>query len=247
MTRRAAPANFDRVARLYRWMEYLSFGRALERCRNHFLPQLAHCRVALVLGDGDGRFLARLLDTNPALHADVVDTSSAMLRLLEHRVATAPNCRERLRTHHTSALTFTPGHPCDLIVTHFFLDCLAQSEIDALARCLAQHATPHALWLVSDFRIPNGHMHWPARTIVRLLYLAFRLLTGLRTSELPDHGATLTAAGFHRKDRRLSFAGLLTTELWKYGPATLPPQNPKATEPFAPLPSPLLPYNIESL
>jgi len=218
MTRPASPANFDRVARLYRWMEYLSFGRALERCRNHFLPQLARCRRALVLGDGDGRFLARLLVANPALHADAVDASGTMLRLLEYRAATAHNTRERLRTHHTDALTFTPGQSCDLIVTHFFLDCLTQSDLDALAHRLARHAKPNALWLVSDFHIPNGRMHRPARTIVRLLYLAFRLLTGLRTGALPDHAAALIAAGFRRKDCRLSLAGLLTAELWEYGP-----------------------------
>jgi ubiquinone/menaquinone biosynthesis C-methylase UbiE len=216
MIRRTAPANFNRVARLYRWMEYLTFGQSLERCRHHFLPQLANCRSALVFGDGDGRFLARLLAANPALHADAVDTSAAMLRLLDRRAATAPNARERLHTHHTDALAFIPCQRCDLIVTHFFLDCLTQSDLDTLARRVAQHATPNALWLVSDFRIPSGPMHWPARTIVRLLYLAFRVLTALRSNTLPDYAAALIEAGFHRKDRRLSLAGLLTTELWEY-------------------------------
>jgi SAM-dependent methyltransferase len=217
MTRYDAPASFDRIARLYRWMEYLSLGKSLERCRNHFLPQLTHCRSALVLGDGDGRFLACLLAINPALHADAVDTSAAMLLLLTNRAAVVTADSDmRLHTHQTSALTFTPDHPCDLIVTHFFLDCLAQSDLDALAHRLAQHATPHALWLVSDFRIPNGPMHWPARAMVRSLYLAFHLLTGLRTSALPNHVASLTAAGFRRKNHRLSLAGLLITELWEH-------------------------------
>ena len=39
------PANFDPIARPYRWMEYLTFGPALARCRNHFLPQT--CRPPL--------------------------------------------------------------------------------------------------------------------------------------------------------------------------------------------------------
>ena len=81
------PANFDRIARPYRWLEYLSFGPMLERCRFYRIPQLAEARHALVLGDGDGRFLARLLARNPSLHTDVIDQSPAMLRLLESRVA----------------------------------------------------------------------------------------------------------------------------------------------------------------
>ena len=44
--------NFDRLARPYRWLEYATFGRTLERCRFHFLPALTSARRALVLGDG---------------------------------------------------------------------------------------------------------------------------------------------------------------------------------------------------
>ena len=86
------PPNFDSIARIYRWAEYLSLGPLLVRTRNHFLPQLTPCRRALVLGDGDGRFLARLLQQNPDLHALAVDTSATMLHLLRERcLRTAPN------------------------------------------------------------------------------------------------------------------------------------------------------------
>ncbi len=51
--------NFNRLAQIYRWLEYLSFGPFLWRCRIRFLPDLAHCRRALVLGDGDGPRLYR--------------------------------------------------------------------------------------------------------------------------------------------------------------------------------------------
>jgi ubiquinone/menaquinone biosynthesis C-methylase UbiE len=230
-------ANFDAVARPYRWMEYLTLGRSLERCRNHFLYQLSTRRRALVLGDGDGRFLARLLATNSEVHADAVDTSAAMLRLLERR-AIAAGAESRLHIHQADALTFTPDQSCDLIVTHFFLDCLTQPQLDALALHLARHAAPHALWLISDFRIPTSPMRWPARAIVRSLYLAFRLLTGLRTSALPDHASALTAAGFRRLSHQLSLAGLLTSELWEYTPAMLPPQKPKTPHPLDPVPDP---------
>ena len=238
-TRDAVAADFDLVARPYRRMEYLTFGRSLELCRNHFLPLLSGCRKALVLGDGDGRFLARLLAANPVLRADAVDTSAVMLRLLERRAQPAESKRmSRLRIHHADALAYTPDEPCDLIVTHFFLDCFRQPQVDALALHLAQHASPRALWLLSDFRIPTGSMRWAARAIVRSLYLAFRLLTGLCTSALPDHAAALNAAGFHRLHRRLSLAGMLTSELWEYTPAMLPPQKPKTTHPLDPVPDP---------
>jgi len=211
------PPNFDRVARIYRWAEYLSLGPLLTRTRNHFLPQLTACRRALVLGDGDGRFLARLLQQNPNLHALAVDTSARMLHLLRQRcLRTAPRASERLRTDQASALEITPSPETDLIVTHFFLDCLPQSEVEALAQRLAAQVPAGALWLISDFAIPAAPLLRPlAALYIRALYLAFRVLTGLRTTRLPDPQAALARAGFQRIARHTLLCGLLYTELWQ--------------------------------
>ena len=214
--------NFNFIARPYRWLEYLTLGKALENCRAYFLPQLRNCRRALVLGDGDGRFLRALLAANPQLHAEAADASATMLQLLRR------NCRAsagRLETHHASALDFPPTGPYDLVVTHFFLDCLSQREVDTLAARIAPSLAPQALWLISDFRIPSGFMRLPARLLVRSLYFAFRILTGLRTTRLPDHSSALASAGMIPVAYRHSLAGLLTTELWQFSPATL--QTPR--------------------
>jgi hypothetical protein len=215
----ANDANFDFIARPYRWLEYLTLGPTLQRCRTHFILVLLDRKNALVLGDGDGRFLAQLLSANTALHADAVDTSAAMIHLLKTRCETAtPTASSRLETHHTDALTFNSTRSYDLVVTHFFLDCLTQSELEALIVRLAPHLQPEALWLISDFQIPAGALRPFAKLYVRSLYLAFRLLTGLRTTRLPDHASAL-AGRFTRIAQHRSFAGLLTTELWQITPA----------------------------
>jgi len=219
-SRNRQDANFDRIARAYRWMEYLTFGRALERCRGCFLEQLANQRSALVLGDGDGRFAASLLAANPQLEADAVDSSSAMLRLLIGRVQSAAlDTGLRLRTHQGCALDFefAEERRYDLVATHFFLDCLTQPELHALCARIAPRLEPGALWVVSDFRIPDGAMRWPALALVRSLYFGFRVLTGLRTNELPDHMAALNAAGFVRVAQQYSLGGILTAEMWQLG------------------------------
>jgi SAM-dependent methyltransferase len=208
--------NFNRIARPYRWLEYLTLGTALENCRTHYLPQLLDRRRALVLGDGDGRFLAQLLASNPDLHADAIDTSATMLQVLRQRCGAAtPNAATRLRTHNANALTIPFEDSYDLVVTHFFLDCITQPDLDALITRINPTLTPGALWLISDFRIPNGLMRLPARVFVRSLYLAFRLLTGLRTTHLPDYATPLTQAGLNRVAHQHRLAGLLTTELWQ--------------------------------
>ena len=232
---RRAP-NFDRLAAPYRWMEYLSFGRALERCRFHFLPLLAGRRRALVLGDGDGRFTARLLAEHPAISVHAIDGSPAMLAALTRRAAHAA---DRLTTEladlrhwpakeQPSSSSTAP----DLIVTHFFLDCLATDEVTALALRLRRLAAEDALWIISEFAIPaRGWMRPVAASLVAALYRAFGLLTGLGPQRLPAYSAALTRAGWQRIEDHPRLHGLLVSELW---------HSPRATEPAAhkPLESP---------
>lgn len=245
-------ANFDRIAAPYRWLEYLTFGPALTRCRNHFLPALADRRRALIFGDGDGRFTARLLASNPHLQADAVDFSPGMLTLLTRRAHAAhPTSATRLHTHIADARHFVPTSRYDLVVTHFFLDCLTEPELHALAARLQPHLTATSVWVISDFRLPTGAVRLPAQALVRSLYFAFRVLTGLRTARLPDHAAALTSIGLTRTAQHLSLGGILTTELWSpactytstAGPAyiptmQLPPQKPRTPYPPDPVPDP---------
>jgi ubiquinone/menaquinone biosynthesis C-methylase UbiE len=212
------------MARSYRVLEYLSFGPMLERCRFHHLQTLAagHPTRALVLGDGDGRFLARLLVTCPNLAADAVDASPAMLRLLRARAA-KPGTEHRLTTHCADARSFTPPRRgYDRVATHFFLDCLTESETDALIRRLLPHLIPGARWVVSEFEVPSGSRTRAtfARALIASLYAAFRLLTGLRTRRIPPWRRLLTESGFSCAASQSFLGGLLVTEIWQLPQAT---------------------------
>jgi len=218
--------NFDSVARIYRFAEYFALGPLLQRTRTHFLHDLPPRHQALLLGDGDGRFLARLLSQQPNLRAVAIDTSATMLSLLRHRCHLYA---DRLQTVQTSALDlFAPGDPeagnprlqpwasSDLIVTHFFLDCLTQSDLTALTQKIAENTAPGTLWLLSDFAIPSHPLLRPVAAIyIRFLYLVFRVLTGLRVNHLPDPQSALASAGFTRIARHELLSGLLYTEIWQ--------------------------------
>jgi ubiquinone/menaquinone biosynthesis C-methylase UbiE len=202
--------DFDGVARIYRWAEYLALGRTLERARECFLPRLAKCKSVLALGDGDGRFLERLLKQNPEMQAVAVDTSAAMLALLRER------CGERVRIVHRSALLAQAEPGTDLVVTHFLLDCFPQHQVEELVTGLGKQLEPGVLWLVSDFGVPRVRCLRPlAAAYVRLLYLAFRILTGLRATKLPNPQRALEQAGFLHLERKEFLFGLVYTELWQ--------------------------------
>jgi len=211
------PPNFDRIARLYRWLEYASFGRALERCRFMQLPRLAAARHLLVLGDGDGRFVARMLADNPATTADVVDGSAAMLALTRTRLqALGANGRVQLHCADSRAFRPEPTTCYDVVVTHFFLDCLSEDEIAALSERLLPQLAPDAAWVVSEFDVPQrGVMRWCGRVLIRGLYLAFAWMTGLRVRKLPEYRPILAAAGFGCVQHSVLLGGILRSELWR--------------------------------
>ena len=98
-----AASGFDRLARAYRWLEYLCFGRALERCRTLQLDRIPGASSILVLGDGDGRFTSALLSRHRQSHVVALDASSAMLGLLSARARTI-GASHRLRTVQGDAL-----------------------------------------------------------------------------------------------------------------------------------------------
>ena len=182
-------------------------GGALERRRRWYLPQLRNARRALVLGDGDGRFLRELLRQNPAVSADYVDASARMLELARRKART-----ERVNYRKADARTVPlPHDEYDLIATHFFFDCFGQSELDALIGRTAAAARPAAQWVVSEFSAAS----FPARLLVRALYLFFRIATGLETSRLADHRPMLRAQGFRLKDASRSRGGFVVSELWE--------------------------------
>jgi ubiquinone/menaquinone biosynthesis C-methylase UbiE len=210
------PANFDRVARPYRWLEYMSFGPCLERCRDAQLARLTGARRALLLGDGDGRFLARLLAANPIVTADVVDSSQSMLTILEQRIrSSGPQARRRICLHRADALEWNLSGSYDLIVSHFFLDCFFPCQLEQLFDRVLPHALPGARWVISEFAIPRNPLAaCLARGIIGLLYRAFGLLAGLEVRALPEYASPLLSRGLVLSYDRRYLGGLLCSQVW---------------------------------
>ena len=221
--------NCDRIAGAYRWLEYLVFGRALERCRCHFLSSIDRRQNALLLGDGDGRFLVSYLRANPTSRVDSLDISGEMQALARRRAAGVSGGIERVRFICSDARITEPSTVYDLVVTHFFLDCLREDEIDALAAQLRQTVQPHAVWLVSEFRIPAGSTVRPlASALIRVMYEFFARFTGIQTRCLPDHRGILERQGFQLRQEHLRIGGLLVSELWEIRPAEVALDKPRA-------------------
>jgi ubiquinone/menaquinone biosynthesis C-methylase UbiE len=209
--------NCDPIAGVYRWMEYAVFGKALERCRCSLLNYLGDSQHALVLGDGDGRFLAAFASRHPAVTIDYVDVSGAMLKLARRRLHSKPEPNaSRIHFHRKDVRALElPGPHYDLIVCHFFFDVFAQAELANVMQRICQAAAPQAKWLVSEFDLPPGRLRRTvALTLLRIMYGFFRLTTGLANQTLPEWRPLLESHGFSREVSSSERSGFIVSELW---------------------------------
>lgn len=189
--------GYDGLARVYRLLEFLAFGRDLERIRFAHLARLRECRSILVLGEGDGRCLERLVAEAPAARIDCLDLSPAMLARATARLA-GGEAAGRVSFRQADLLTADlPPARYDAVVTCFFLDCFTAEQAAAVMGRIEGSLLPGARWLWADFTLPAGGLaRWRARLWVGLLYRFFRWQTGLPARELPPVEPGLAAAGW---------------------------------------------------
>ncbi len=220
--------NCDRIARWYEPAEHLSFRRALERRRFAYVNRLRQSRRALSCGGGDGRFLAGLLQANPAVEVTYIDLSREMMRIAERRITRlGDSYRSRVQFFCADVMTFVPPHrDYDLFATHFFLDCLTRDDARKLILQMMEWSRPEAQWVLSEFHYSQSAFGklWTG-AIIRALYAAFRVTTGLRVNRIPQHEAIFLSAGFHRQESHIATGGLLISELWESRQAILDPSS----------------------
>lgn len=170
-----------------------------------------------MLGEGDGRFLALFTQCKHLTEIDYVDASPAMLELARRRVAGLGNsCGEHVRFFRLDARHDPmPNPPYDVIVTHFFLDCITEEYLAEMVPRIRASSASGARWIISEFRKPaRGIVKYVAYCLLRTLYIFFRITTGLEAAALPSYRPILQANGFVMESEHISMMGLLASELW---------------------------------
>lgn len=208
--------NADGIAASYRWLEYAAFGRELERARFDYLDRSREAGRVLILGEGDGRFLARLLEANRRARVDVVESSGRMIELARGRAPESDWARVEFHRRNAAADRLPEG-PFDLVVSHFFLDILTPCEAEAAVSKAAAVLSPGGTWLLSEFQVPNRGFARRAhgRLWLQAMYGFFSMATGLQAARLPEYRKMLECAGLVETEHRERRWGLIRSQVWR--------------------------------
>jgi SAM-dependent methyltransferase len=210
--------SFDGVAPWYRTLEAIVFGDALQRARVACLGEIDPPGRALIVGEGNGRFLCVLLRLYPDVEVDCVDASLRMLELARQRIEReVPNGLNRVHFLQRDITSWSPPEDqFDLIVTHFVLDCFPENRVAAIMTKLSDAAAENATWLLADFCVPPGPFA-RRRTALWLaaMYGFFRITTGIEARELVDPSPLLRKEGFALEKEHLFRGGMIKSELWR--------------------------------
>lgn len=210
--------SFDAIAPWYRALETIAFGGDLQRARIACLEEIDTPRRALIVGEGNGRFLRELVRRHPAIEVDCVDASERMLRLAWQQIERElPDSLNRIRFLQRDITSWAPTQRAyDLVVTHFVLDCFPTGQVADVVGRLAGAATTKAIWLLADFCVPpDGFRRLHARACLAAMYRFFRFTTRIAARTLIDPSPFLSDAGFELVHQHLSRNGMLKSELWR--------------------------------
>ena len=200
--------SYDRFAPFYTLLETLFFGSALQKARCAGLGGMAPKNV-LVIGDGNGRYLEQAIRAWPDARFVSIDASEGMIQQARKRVD-----ETRVRFLHADAvagLNELQGQTFDVLVTHFFLDCLCEETLEKLIPKLAEMRTHSGLWDISDFTDRRLHH----RAMLWMMYRFFHSFTETPAERLPDYGRILQAHGLVPETLGTWRRGFLIAQRWR--------------------------------
>ena len=202
--------NYDFVAPFYPLLERAAFGDGLSEARNASLPPVVSADRALLIGEGNGRFLASCVQEKTGGSITVVESSGKMLSLLRSRIR-GFDLRTRLKLVHADFREWSsPASAFDVIVTHLFLDLFRPDSQRRIVEKITALSTAGTIWINVDYRPAiQSRLH---RVIDWLQYRFDRLLSGIEADRQYDPAPIITELGWKIQEERPFCSGTIFSQ-----------------------------------
>lgn len=198
--------GFDRLAPFYDSLARLFIGEGIKQSQRQFLPNLHNKKKLLILGGGTGWILPHLFEINSSLEVHYIDVSENMIARAKREISSANSIQFIVGT-----IDSCKEYGFDCVITNFFLDLFKDAELDPVIFRIKQRLLPEALWLVTDFVNQTRWHAW----MLKVMYIFFRISTGLKTTCLPAWNSALIRAGAIKEDEKYFNRGFIQAVIFK--------------------------------
>lgn len=206
---------FDTLAPWYLFLEKLSFGNQLQKCRVSQNKRLRYAQNVLILGDGNGKFLESYLEVNKDANIDSIDISKTMISLAKNRIGLTHN-RHKINLINADVFKWEfPENKYDLVVANFFLDCFTVPELKNLIEKISISLIPNGKFLYGDFNVPASFLKKILiNVLLSMMYIFFRIFTRISARSLNDPSFLLMQNGFELENEHYQLGSFLKSQLW---------------------------------
>ena len=205
------PRNYDLVAPIYPLLEKAAFGDGLTEARRASLCPVSLAEKALLIGEGNGRFLAACVKEKVGGSITVVDSSEKMLSLARSRIRES-DLQTNVELIHADFCDWSPSEPhFDVIVTHFFLDLFRPESQRRLIEKITALSTANTIWMNVDYRpVIRSRLH---RVFEWLQYRFDHLLSGIEADRHYDSAPIIRAFGWEVQEEQSFCRGTVYSQL----------------------------------
>ena len=190
---------FDKVADIYGFLEKALFGSNLQRMRLQYLNWMEKPKQILLVGEGCGFFLERLLEVNEKAVITVVEPSEGMIEQAKAKVPEKD--RERVFFCNMTFDRFVPFETFDAAATFFYWDCFREDQLKALLSKLFVCLKAEGFLINVDFfestRTDENGFKLTHFILLRILYGFFGFTTGIESTRVLEIEPIALANGFY--------------------------------------------------
>ncbi len=194
--------NFDRIAAIYDPLVKLVFSDKLKRAQSHFLNQITPNVDVLILGGGSGEILLEIPKCNSICY---VEKSKKMVEKARKRYT-----NRNIEYINEDFFNYEPSDQFDFVICPFFLDCFAESNLNAVLSKTKSLTKKNGLLIVTDFAQTKSN-GW----LLRLMHAFFRITVRLESRFLLDIHEKVVNVGFQEVEAIFLHRNQLFSRLYR--------------------------------
>jgi tRNA (cmo5U34)-methyltransferase len=196
--------GFDKISVVYDSLARIIYGKSIQQSQVYFLDRIPPHASVLILGGGTGWILEKINEVQPSVKIDYIEASSKMLRLARDKNQHHNN----IQYIHGTEQDVTALPLYDVIITNFFLDLFPDKKLSSVVRLILSKLKHDGCWIVTDF---VNERKWWQRVLLSVMYVFFKITTGIEASTLPDWNQVLTSSALEPTEVKTFYHGFIKT------------------------------------